>query len=74
MAAIYDDVEIEDMDYDEEKQMFFYPCPCGDKFFITLVRGPTATLFVWLIELRSPFLIWAPAGWCLPPAGRSTEW
>ena len=39
MAAVYDDVEIEDMDFDEEKQTYFYPCPCGDKFFITLVRG-----------------------------------
>jgi hypothetical protein len=38
MSAIYDDVEIEDMDFDEEKQTYYYPCPCGDKFFITLVR------------------------------------
>lgn len=32
---IYDEVEIDDMDYEEGK--FFYPCPCGDKFQITLV-------------------------------------
>ena len=27
---IYDEVEIDDMDFEEGK--FFYPCPCGDKF------------------------------------------
>ncbi len=42
MAAVYDDVEIEDMDFDEEKKTYFFPCPCGDKFFITLVsKGGT---------------------------------
>lgn len=35
--SIYEEIEIEDMDFDEEKQSFFYPCPCGDKFVITLV-------------------------------------
>ena len=38
MAGVYDDVEIEDMEYDVEKETFFYPCPCGDKFFITLAE------------------------------------
>jgi diphthamide biosynthesis protein 3 len=37
MAAFYDEIEIEDFTYDEEKEMFTYPCPCGDKFQITLV-------------------------------------
>ena len=32
---IYDEIEIDDMDFEEGK--FFYPCPCGDKFQITLV-------------------------------------
>ena len=32
---IYDEVEIDDMDYEDGK--FYYPCPCGDKFQITLV-------------------------------------
>lgn len=27
---IYDEVEIDDMDFEEGK--FYYPCPCGDKF------------------------------------------
>ena len=35
---IYDEVEIDDLDYDEEIKTFFYPCPCGDKFRITLLQ------------------------------------
>lgn len=34
--SIYDEIEIEDMDYKKEDKTFYYPCPCGDKFFITL--------------------------------------
>ena len=34
--SVYDEVEIEDMDYDTEQMIFFYPCPCGDKFRLTL--------------------------------------
>jgi diphthamide biosynthesis protein 3 len=34
--SYYDEVEIEDMVYDAEKFMYFYPCPCGDKFRIAL--------------------------------------
>lgn len=35
-AGIYDEVEIEDLDFDLDTGKFFYPCPCGDKFVITL--------------------------------------
>ena len=35
MTLYYDEVEIEDMDYDEELEMYFYPCPCGDRFQIS---------------------------------------
>ncbi|KAG4185317.1 hypothetical protein ERO13_A09G221800v2 [Gossypium hirsutum] len=31
----YDDVEIEDMQWNEELQAYTYPCPCGDLFQIT---------------------------------------
>ena len=34
---IYDEIEIDDMDFEEGK--FYYPCPCGDKFQITLVSS-----------------------------------
>ena len=36
MSAIYEEIEIEDMIYDEELQKYTFPCPCGDKFSITL--------------------------------------
>ena len=36
MAAIYEEVEIEDMAFDECELVFSYPCPCGDKFSIGL--------------------------------------
>eukprot|EP00127_Corallochytrium_limacisporum_P004396 Clim_evm4s161 gene=Clim_evmTU4s161 len=36
MSVFHDEVEIEDFEFDEELQTFFYPCPCGDKFQITL--------------------------------------
>ena len=39
---IYDEIEIDDMDFEEGK--FYYPCPCGDKFFITLVRRAGAAV------------------------------
>ena len=35
MTSFYDEVEIEDFDYDAEKGVYFYPCPCGDRFQIT---------------------------------------
>jgi len=35
-ASFYEEVEIEDMHYDAELQCYTYPCPCGDKFVITL--------------------------------------
>jgi len=36
MAGIYEEVEIEDMKYDAVSMSYIYPCPCGDKFTITL--------------------------------------
>ena len=34
--SIYEEVEFEDLDYDPVTQTYSYPCPCGDKFSITL--------------------------------------
>jgi diphthamide biosynthesis protein 3 len=34
--SIYDEVEIEDMTFDETLQIYHYPCPCGDRFEISL--------------------------------------
>lgn len=36
MTSFYDDVDIDDMRFDAEKQVFTYPCPCGDKFQISV--------------------------------------
>ncbi|OCH90372.1 zf-CSL-domain-containing protein [Obba rivulosa] len=35
MGAYYDEVEIEDMAWDEQKRVYHYPCPCGDRFEIS---------------------------------------
>jgi diphthamide biosynthesis protein 3 len=35
--SFYDEIEIEDFDYDDETRMYTYPCPCGDKFQISKV-------------------------------------
>lgn len=34
--AVYDEIEIEDMTFDEAQQLYHYPCPCGDRFQIAL--------------------------------------
>ena len=34
--SIYEEVEFEDLDYDPRTQIYTYPCPCGDKFSISL--------------------------------------
>ena len=34
--SIYEEVEIEDLDYHPASQTYTYPCPCGDKFSISL--------------------------------------
>lgn len=51
----YDEVELEDMSYDEERDLFHYPCPCGDRFEITrqqlreaedVARCPSCSLLI----------------------------
>jgi CSL zinc finger len=37
MSIYHDEVEIEDMEFDEETETYYFPCPCGDKFSITKV-------------------------------------
>ncbi|KAF2107262.1 hypothetical protein BDV96DRAFT_303115 [Lophiotrema nucula] len=34
--SIYDEVEIEDCFYDETLQIYHHPCPCGDRFEISI--------------------------------------
>ena len=36
MALVYhDEVELEDFEWDEDEETFYYPCPCGDRFAVT---------------------------------------
>uniref|UniRef100_A0A093VEP4 Diphthamide biosynthesis protein 3 n=1 Tax=Talaromyces marneffei PM1 TaxID=1077442 RepID=A0A093VEP4_TALMA len=34
--SIYDEIEIEDMTFDSNLQIYTYPCPCGDRFEIAI--------------------------------------
>jgi diphthamide biosynthesis protein 3 len=56
--SIYEEVEIEDMTYDEKDFSYTYPCPCGDLFRITLeelydgediAKCPSCTLRIMVI-------------------------
>ena len=35
---IYEEVELEDLNFDRDQQRYTYPCPCGDKFVIALAE------------------------------------
>ncbi|KAF2432103.1 zf-CSL-domain-containing protein [Tothia fuscella] len=34
--SYYDEIEIEDMTFDPKLQIYHYPCPCGDRFEISI--------------------------------------
>ena len=34
--SLYDEIEIEDMTFDRTLQLYHYPCPCGDRFEVSL--------------------------------------
>ncbi|KAL6963930.1 hypothetical protein U1Q18_034937 [Sarracenia purpurea var. burkii] len=61
----YDDVEIEDMEWNDELQAFTYPCPCGDLFQITkedlrlgedIARCPSCSLYITVIYNIEDFI------------------
>ncbi|XP_004517918.1 DPH3 homolog [Ceratitis capitata] len=65
MSVYHDEVEIEDMEYDEEEEIYYYPCPCGDRFQITkeeLMEGeevatcPSCSLIIKVIYDAAMFL------------------
>ena len=35
VRRVEDEIEIEDMVWDDEKKVYHYPCPCGDRFEIS---------------------------------------
>lgn len=56
--SIYEEVEIEDMVFDADSLTYFYPCPCGDRFRISLyelwegediAKCPSCTLRIMVI-------------------------
>lgn len=60
----YDDVEIEDMEWNEDLQAFTYPCPCGDLFQITradlrmgedIARCPSCSLYITVVYNMEDF-------------------
>ena len=67
MEEIYhDEVEIEDFEFNEENETYYYPCPCGDMFEITLLdlqsgediaTCPSCSLLVKVIYDPDDFLI-----------------
>ena len=52
MSVFHDEVEIEDFEFDEETQTYYYPCPCGDQFQISKVLALDCSAMYWLYGLR----------------------
>ena len=65
--AYHDEVELEDFEFDDEEETYYYPCPCGDRFAITLqdlrwgieiATCPSCSLVVKVIyDLRQKILL-----------------
>ncbi|KAJ8658185.1 diphthamide biosynthesis protein 3 [Lichtheimia ornata] len=58
MTSFYDEIEIEDMEFNEDEEIYTYPCPCGDKFEISIddlrdgediARCPSCSLIIRVI-------------------------
>lgn len=65
MSVYHDEIEIEDFEYDEEEDTYYYPCPCGDRFQITkdqlklgedVATCPTCSLIIKVIYDLETFL------------------
>ncbi|KAK5577996.1 hypothetical protein RB653_002944 [Dictyostelium firmibasis] len=65
-TSFYDEIDIEDMDFNEEERIFYYPCPCGDRFRITeeeILQGeeiaicPSCSLLLKVIYSPEDFVI-----------------
>lgn len=65
MTAYHDEVEIEDFEYDEDDEIYYYPCPCGDQFQISkedLLAGeeeatcPSCSLVIKVIYEKDNFI------------------
>lgn len=67
----YDEIEIEDMAWNEELKAYTYQCPCGDLFQITLeelrtgeeiARCPSCSLYITVVYDPDMFAAVDPAG------------
>ncbi|KAN0036636.1 hypothetical protein ACTFIV_001940 [Dictyostelium citrinum] len=65
-TSFYDEIDIEDMDFNEDERIFYYPCPCGDRFRITeeeILQGeeiaicPSCSLLLKVIYSPEDFVI-----------------
>lgn len=65
MSVFHDEIEIEDMEYDEDNETYYYPCPCGDRFEITkeelangedVAKCPSCSLLIKVIYDIDDFL------------------
>ncbi|KYQ89265.1 diphthamide biosynthesis protein 3 [Tieghemostelium lacteum] len=65
-ASFYDEIEIEDMEFNEDERVFYYPCPCGDRFRITeeeILQGeeiaicPSCSLLLKVVYSPEDFVI-----------------
>lgn len=66
MSVYHDEVEIEDFEYDEDEEIYYYPCPCGDQFQVSkadLIAGveeatcPSCSLVIKVIYDKEAFAI-----------------
>ncbi|CEO97772.1 Diphthamide biosynthesis protein 3 [Plasmodiophora brassicae] len=64
MATYYDEVDLDDMEFDESSGMYSYPCPCGDQFLLSLddiidgedvARCPSCSLLLKVVYDPSEF-------------------
>ncbi|EZA51894.1 DPH3-like protein [Ooceraea biroi] len=63
-TVYYDEIEIEDFEYDQSEEIYYYPCPCGDQFQISLadliageedVTCPSCSLVIKVIYDKEAF-------------------
>eukprot|EP01132_Coremiostelium_polycephalum_P007552 gene7552-9286_t len=66
VVSFYDEIEIEDMEFDEDERVFYYPCPCGDRFKITeeeilageeIAKCPSCSLLLKVVYSPEDFVI-----------------
>ncbi|KAK0064637.1 DPH3 isoform X2 [Biomphalaria pfeifferi] len=66
MSVYHDEIEIEDMEYDEDTETYYYPCPCGDRFEISkeelengedVAKCPSCSLLIKVVYDLDMFMV-----------------